>query len=104
MNDLQTLPNLRRARYAHFGYENQFGDFKDELPSWPTYHGSKIDMTEKVLGSEELLIDRMMKVGSIDTWKAHIELHFTKHDVLVFEGDKAEKLWTAWKGIVYSSK
>lgn len=86
MNKLVTLPNLRRVRYVRFGYENQHGTFKEELPTVPTRLGVEVDTKEKLFGKDEPLIDALKRTDCLDRWTPVIELYFTKSDILIFRG------------------
>lgn len=98
---MKLLPNLRKVRYATFGYRSQHHNLREELPTYPTRFSIPVDITDKVLGSDELLIDALRRKGELDVWEPYLVINFTKLDKLEFSGEEALKIWKAYQGIIY---
>ena len=100
------LPNLRKVLWAEFYWTRKGSNARrDEKPVNPTFNGTEFDPDEIVdnaAGHSFTRLDHAKKLGGPDIWFAHIELRFSANNTFVTTGSEAEKLWDAYKGVVYA--
>ena len=85
------LPNLRKVLWAEFYWTRKGSNARrDEKPDFVTLNGTRIEPSEAG------------RITNPDLWFARIELRFSANNTFVATGPIAEKLWDAYKGVVYA--
>lgn len=87
------IPNLRKVLWADFYWTRKGSNARrDEKPVEPTVNGT-------IVTQKDLELNPHVKP---DLWFAKIELRFSASNTFVATGPIAEKLWEAYKGVVYN--
>ena len=100
--------NLRKAHAARIWWENQHGMKAFKKPAVPTVHGKAFDcdalaarLPEAPVHADETMMERASRRGLLDVWTAVCRVDFNSRVREFFRGDEAEKIYNAWKGVVY---
>lgn len=105
MNNKQLLANLRRASYAELVYKNQRGLTVAKPPPRPTVNLCAVG-SEPALHLDaypgETMLQRAHRRKLLDVWTPCVKLVMSNGHTLRYTGPKAEKIWSAWKGVVYN--
>lgn len=104
----QLLVNLRKAHAARLWWRNQHGMKAKHKPEAPTVHGVAIDANALAMripdAPDETLLERATRRNLLDVWTPVCRVDFNSRVRECFEGTLAEKIYGAWKGVVFKQK
>jgi len=83
----------RNVSYCKFYYENQYGNQRATEPDTPTLYGRSSGLLDNIAGTDETVLERAIKRGSIDIWKPKCRVQLSNNHSLLFVGERAINIW-----------
>jgi hypothetical protein len=103
--DNKILVDLNKVQWARFGFVNQYGQWRDEIPKLtsircePVYPDKPAHYHVQYPGETES--QRAKRLGLLDVWNPQLTLKLTANEHLIYTGQKALTLWEVWKAKIY---
>lgn len=100
----RTIIDLGKVAYVDYYYANQYGDITPTLPSMDTLFGRAIDPADKILHSEETVLQRAKRLNRLDKWVAHCRMQLNNSHSITYTGDKAKSMYSAWCARIFGKE
>lgn len=101
--------DIKKARYASFGFVNQEGNISSHQHKMPTVNGSTFMENDYAYPLDhnypnETRIERARRLDILDRWTPIVIFIFTKYDRVEFRGERAKSLWQAYNAFMFSKQ
>ena len=108
MSDIGLTVNLNKASYVRHWWYNGRGVSRSRKPAGPTASGTAFCPDDLAAHTPsypgETMGHRAERLGILDSWTFHCRVIMSNGHPLEFRGKVAEKIFNAWRGIVYGRR
>jgi hypothetical protein len=94
--DNRIVVDLGKVQFARFFYTNQYNNFRNTLPAWPTVRNSELKGVWDTF--------RAGILGLIDEWYPCTLLKLQANHSLTYTGEKAKSIWKEWNRRIFNQK
>ena len=102
--------SLEKVQWASFYYANQYGEFRQKLPSGPSVHSRVLGKNERayIVTDVGLILGDALEVATqlkvLDVWVPQCKFQLSSNHTITYTGDKALSLWDTWRAKIFGKK